>query len=74
MKNKKNYVGFHIAKNMANFEAFRYGISSSINLLFLKSDILMLGSWARQKLFSYVDKLYYRMSTKSRPKKVLRKL
>ena len=34
----KNYEGFHFSysKNMANFEAFRKVISSSINLLFLK--------------------------------------
>ena len=30
-------MGFRTPKNMANFEAFRLGISSSINLLFLKS-------------------------------------
>ena len=38
MKNEKNYLGFSFSNNMANFEAFRWNISSSINLLFLKSD------------------------------------
>ena len=33
-KQKKNYLGFL----MANFEAFRWNISSSINLLILKSE------------------------------------
>ena len=43
MKNEKiNYIvhGFSYSKSIANFEAFRWNISSSINLLFLKSDIL----------------------------------
>ena len=31
-------MGFHIPKDMANFEAFCWVISSSINLLFLKSE------------------------------------
>ena len=35
-RNEKNYVGF-VFQNMANFEAFRYTISLSINFLFLKS-------------------------------------
>ena len=33
----KKLHGFSYSKNMANFEAFHYVISSSINLLFLKS-------------------------------------
>ena len=36
-KRKKNYVGFPYSKNMANFEAFLWGIKLRINLLFLKS-------------------------------------
>ena len=32
-------MGFSYSKNMANFEAFHRNISSSINLLFLKSDL-----------------------------------
>ena len=38
MKNGKSNFGFSYIKNMANFEAFHWVISSSINLLFLKSD------------------------------------
>ena len=34
---QKNLIGFTYSKIMANFEAFLYTISSSINLLFLKS-------------------------------------
>ena len=38
-KTKKNYLfGFPYSTNMANFEAFHWTISSSINLLFLKSE------------------------------------
>ena len=40
MKNGKVNFGFSYILKMANFEAFRWVISSSINLLFLKSDIL----------------------------------
>ena len=36
MENRKSNFGFSV-KKMANFEAFRQGISSSINLLFLRS-------------------------------------
>ena len=39
MRNKKKLHGFSYSKNIANFEAFHWNISSSINLLFLKSDI-----------------------------------
>ena len=38
MKNGKSNFGFSYVYNIANFEAFRQGITSSINLLFLKSD------------------------------------
>ena len=40
MKNKKKttYMGFSYSKNMANFEALHWNISSSINFLFLKSE------------------------------------
>ena len=38
MKNEKNLFGFSYSKNMANFKAFHQTISSSKNLLFLKSD------------------------------------
>ena len=39
MKNeKKNLHGFLYTKNMANFEAFRIVISSSINVLFQKNE------------------------------------
>ena len=31
-------LGFSYSKNMANFKAFHWDISSSINLLFLKSE------------------------------------
>ena len=41
-------------KNMANFEAFRWNISSSINLLFLKSDILPSPLKNQPILLSYV--------------------
>ena len=34
----KKLLGFSYSKNMANFEVFCCNISSSINLLFLKSD------------------------------------
>ena len=37
MNNEKKLLGFSYSKNMANFEAFRWNISSSINLLFLKN-------------------------------------
>ena len=36
---KKTILEFSYPKNMANFEAFCWSISSSINFLFLKSDI-----------------------------------
>ena len=39
MKNGKNNIGFSYTY-MANFEVFRWVISSSINILFLKSEIL----------------------------------
>ena len=39
MKRQKNLHGFSYAKNMPNFEAFRWNFSSSTRLLFLKSDI-----------------------------------
>ena len=39
MKNEKNYLGFLIHKNIANFEAFRWNILLSANLLFLKSTL-----------------------------------
>ena len=32
--------GFSYSKNMANFEEFQWNISSSINLLFLKSEVI----------------------------------
>ena len=37
MKNRKSKFGFLYIKNMTNFETFRLGISSSINLLFTRS-------------------------------------
>ena len=40
MKNEKKICGFLYSKNMANFEALHYVISSSINLVFLKSDVV----------------------------------
>ena len=41
MKNEKNYMGFLIHEiYIVNFEAFRWGISLSTNLLFLKSDYI----------------------------------
>ena len=36
---RKKLHGFSYSKSIANFEAFRWNISSSINFLFLKSDI-----------------------------------
>ena len=36
MKNETKLCGFSYSKNMANFEAFQWNISSSINLLFLR--------------------------------------
>ena len=36
---KKKLHGFSNFKNMANFEAFNWNISASINLLFLKSGL-----------------------------------
>ena len=41
-KNGKINFGFSYIQNMANFEAFCRVISSSINLLFLKSDFRVL--------------------------------
>ena len=35
---RKKLHGFSYSKNRANFEAFHWNISSSINLLFLKSE------------------------------------
>ena len=35
MKNEKNYMGFLIIKNIANFEAFWWDKNFSKNLLFL---------------------------------------
>ena len=37
MKNGKSNFGFSFAENIANFEAFRWNISLSANLFFLKS-------------------------------------
>ena len=37
MKNEKKLYGFSYTQNIANFEAFRWNISLSANLLFLKS-------------------------------------
>ena len=37
MNNGKSNFGFSYVRNMANFEAFHWVISSSINLLFLKN-------------------------------------
>ena len=42
MKNGKSNFGFSYILNMANFDAFCWVISSSINTLFLKSDVLVL--------------------------------
>ena len=39
---RKQLNGFSYSKNIANFGAFCQGISSSINLLFLKSDMYLL--------------------------------
>ena len=44
MKNEKNYMGFLVHKNIANFEAFRWNISLSANLLFLKSGTGLVSS------------------------------
>ena len=41
-KRKKNYMGFRIPKKWQIFEAFDLNISSIINLLFLKSDHVIL--------------------------------
>ena len=54
MKNGKSNFGFSYLWNMANFEAFCRVISSSINLLFLKSVIaapllLLLPSFSRRR-------------------------
>ena len=40
MKKKKTMCVFSYSKNIANIEAFRWVISSSIDLLFLKSDTI----------------------------------
>ena len=40
MKNRKSNIGFSYIWNMANFEVFCQVISSLINLLFLKSEVL----------------------------------
>ena len=37
MKDEKNYMGFLMHKDIANFEAFCWNISLSATLLFLKS-------------------------------------
>ena len=39
IKNEKKLHGFSYSKNMANFESFRWNISSSINFFFQKSDL-----------------------------------
>ena len=53
----KNLCGFPYSKNMANFEAFGQVISSSINLLFLKSQSLH-----NQKL-SFTDLIVLEVTT-----------
>ena len=45
---RKKLPGFSYSKNRANFEAFRSAISSSINLLFLKSEILCVRIFKRR--------------------------
>ena len=48
MKNKtKTTHGFSYSKNMANFEALCWVISSSTNLLFLKSGVLIIHTSSR---------------------------
>ena len=42
MKNKKKLCGFSYTQNIANFEAFRQKILLSANLLFLKSDSVIV--------------------------------
>ena len=44
MKKVKSNFGFSYINKMANFEAFRQVISSSINFLFLKSDAVYPGT------------------------------
>ena len=68
MKNKDNYLcGFLYSKSMANFEAFCWKFSSSINILFLKSvwsssvkmfNILYRGIYFHQKLKLFHDVLW----------------
>ena len=40
-ENRKQLCGFSYSKSVANFEVFRKVISSNINLLFLKSVLLL---------------------------------
>ena len=59
MKNEKNYM-FLYPKSMANFETFHWSISSSINLLFLKSgtsiSTMVLGlSFLCRICFDFID-------------------
>ena len=51
MKNEKKLYRFSYYKNMANFEAFHWNISSFINLLFLKSDISLI--FDNQKVYDF---------------------
>ena len=57
---RKNYLGgFSNFINMVNFEAFFWVISSSINLLFLKSDYIIYQVktiwWKEYKNFFYIE-------------------
>ena len=55
MKNEKNYMGFLIQKNIAKFEAFPWNISLSANLLFLKSENVLLSRSNPSWLFFFAS-------------------
>ena len=54
---RKNLHEFSYSKNMANFEMFCWVISSSINLLFLKSDGIYIYTWFDLWLCNHASKL-----------------
>ena len=56
MKNNKKYLVFILwySKSMANFVAFHWNISSSINLLFLKSELWITSTFFYTELMRNV--------------------
>ena len=53
MKNEKKLHGFSYTKNIANFDAFRWNISLSAKLLFMKSVLKLWGKSERERTESF---------------------